>query len=204
MVVFDSARHAGGRQHQSNSPARSGGMYIIFLFGGAPRQCPWASKAFHGYFDGIPRATADALRATADTPRASTDTPRASTMECRGKYRNTVEAHGISRGNFHSIHHGKVHGNLHGNPRQASTAYHGRPRCTTERSTAMPTTWGWPWHMPWQLPWYFCRLPWLVPQRLPRTEPRHVPWPQPWNLPWKRHVQRKAVALAVETRGFPR
>ena len=34
--------------------------------------------------------------------------------------------------NFHGNLHGKVHGNLHGNlhgkPRQAQTAYHGKPR----------------------------------------------------------------------------
>ena len=47
----------------------------------------------------------------------------------------------------------------------------------------------------------FRELPWLVPRSLPRTEPRHVPWPQPWHLPWKRH---EPLALAVETRGFPR
>ena len=29
---------------------------------------------------------------------------------------------------FHGYFHGKVHGNLQGNPRQAPTAYHGRPR----------------------------------------------------------------------------
>ena len=43
-----------------------------------------------------------------------------------------MEAHGASHGNFHGNLHGKIHGilhdNLHGNPRQASTAYHGRPR----------------------------------------------------------------------------
>ena len=43
-----------------------------------------------------------------------------------------MEAHDTSHGNFHCNFHGKVHGNLHGNlhgdPRQAPTAYHGRPR----------------------------------------------------------------------------
>ena len=46
--------------------------------------------------------------------------------------RNPVEAHGASHGDVHGIIHGKAHGNLHGNlhgkPRQAPTAYHGRPR----------------------------------------------------------------------------
>ena len=60
------------------------GIHIICLFGGAPRQCPWASTALHGYFHGIPRATADTPRAAADTPRASMDIPWAST-EYRGK-----------------------------------------------------------------------------------------------------------------------
>ena len=58
-------------------------------------------------------------RATADTPRASMGIPWAST-ECRGMSRNPVEAHGTS--------HGNLHGNLHGKPRQAPTAYHGKPR----------------------------------------------------------------------------
>ena len=65
-------------------------------------------------------------------------------------------------------------------------------------------TWRGPWNMPWQLPWSFRGLTWRDPRRLPRTEARHVPWPQPWHLPWKRIAQWKAVALAVETRGFPR
>ena len=34
--------------------------------------------------------------------------------------RNPVETHGTS--------HGNLHGNLHGKPRQAPTAYHGKPR----------------------------------------------------------------------------
>ena len=51
-----------------------------------------------------------------------------------------MEANGTSHGNFHGNFLGKVrgnlqgnlqgnlHGNLHGNPRQAPTAYDGRPR----------------------------------------------------------------------------
>ena len=86
----------------------------------------------------------------------------------------------------------------HGKHPQLTTAVRG----TTERPAAMPTAWRWPWNTPWQLPWYLGGLPWLVSRRLARTEPRHMPWPQPWHLPLNRHVQWKAVDLAVETRDF--
>ena len=50
----------------------------------------------------------DALRNSVDTTAAITNT-----------WASTA---------FHGYFHGKVHGNLQGNPRQAPTAYHGRPR----------------------------------------------------------------------------
>ena len=67
----------------SNKKGKVRGMYIIPLFGGAPRQCPRTSTTFRGYFHGVQRTAADTPPATADVPRASAGIQWAST-ECRG------------------------------------------------------------------------------------------------------------------------
>ena len=169
-------------------------MYIIYLFGGAPQQCTWASAAFHGQprtLHGQPRTLHGLPRTLHGLPRTLHGFPRIVAASSGTPWRPMALAMVISTAISTATH--VKH------PRHTTAG-----RGTAERPTTIPTAWGWPWNMPWQLPWYFRGLPWLVPRRLPRTEPRHVPWPQPWHLPWKRHVQWKAAALAVENRRFQR
>ena len=110
-------------------------MYIICLFGGAPRlhrgcahgpprHSTAISTAFHGQpwtLHGLPRTLHGLPRTFHALPRnaaASSGTP------CGGPWHYP----GNFDGNFDGKVHGNLHGNRHGNPRQAPTAYHGRSR----------------------------------------------------------------------------
>ena len=141
-------------------------MYIICLFGGAPRQCPWAATAFHEYFHGIhgqPRPfhwlplTLHGLPRTfhglSRNAAAINETPwrlmplaiviSTAISTARSIAISAARSTAISTAIFTATH-GK-------HPRHTTAG-----RGTAERLTAMPTAWGWPWNMPWVavvLPW---------------------------------------------------
>ena len=117
-------------QGTSRSTRRSvRGMYIICRFGGAPRQCPRTSTAFHGHGHGVPPTPEDTPRASTDLPRASRNRSRASTEYCGNSHGNISRSfHGKIHGNIY----GNVTGNIHGIPRQALDT-HGKFHAYTNR-----------------------------------------------------------------------
>ena len=79
---------------------------------GIPRLFPRHSTGNRGHFTGF---------------RGHSTGFHGHSMGFHGMPRQLAEHRGGPR-HYHGNFHGNLHGNLHGNPRQALTAYHGRPR----------------------------------------------------------------------------